>query len=216
MYGLTLVTGPIAEPVTLAEVKLWARIDVAADDDLITALITAARRLLEQQYGRALLTQTWTLSLDEFPGGSGWYWSWLDGRPSRYQGTDYSRPVIYLPRPPCVSVTSVEYIDGGGTLQTLSSTLYQVDTTQEPARIAPAYGCVWPVTRCPQTQAVRVTYIAGYGDAPGDVPETIKTALKLTVASWYAQREDFSLVRLTELPMGAAALLASEWHGGYA
>lgn len=59
-----LIAGPGEEPVSLAEAKAWCRIDSSDEDDLVTALITAARLQVESETRRALITQSWRLSLD--------------------------------------------------------------------------------------------------------------------------------------------------------
>ena len=59
----TLIAGPGEEPVTLAEAKAFCRIDASDDDALVTALIAAARLHVEGLTGRALITQTWRLTL---------------------------------------------------------------------------------------------------------------------------------------------------------
>ncbi len=41
---------------------------------------------------------------------------------------------------------------------------YQVDLTSFRARVTPAYGKYWPITRC-QMNAVEVQFVCGYGDA---------------------------------------------------
>ena len=60
----TLIAGPGEEPVTLAEAKAWCRIDASDEDALVTALIAAARLQVESLTGRALVTQSWRLTLD--------------------------------------------------------------------------------------------------------------------------------------------------------
>src|SRR5215831_749384 len=183
-YGLTVVTPPVEEPVTLAEAKLYARIDLGDDDALVTGLIAAGRQRCERVSGRALVTQTWKLTLDQFPGsaqgdpleGPGFF-AWGAG-----QGP------IRLPRAPAQSVVSVQYTDGAGNLQTLPATQYYVDVTAEPARIFPAYGTLWPVTLW-RAGAVAVTFTAGYGPASA-VPDEIKARVKAYVAYVYRERED--------------------------
>jgi hypothetical protein len=59
----TLIAGPGAEPVTLAAAKAFCRIDAGDDDALVTALIAAARLHVEGLIGRALITQTWRLTV---------------------------------------------------------------------------------------------------------------------------------------------------------
>jgi hypothetical protein len=60
----TLIAGPGEEPVSLAEAKAWCRIDATDEDDLVSALIAAARLQVESETRRALVTQSWRLSLD--------------------------------------------------------------------------------------------------------------------------------------------------------
>ena len=65
--SLKLVTPPATEPVTLAELKAWAKIDTDADDALITSLLAAARQAAEDYTRRSFITQSWRLTLDLEP-----------------------------------------------------------------------------------------------------------------------------------------------------
>ena len=66
---LALSAAPATEPITLTEAKLWLKVDDSTDDDLITALIIAARQACEDYTHRSLITQTWQMTLDRFPNG---------------------------------------------------------------------------------------------------------------------------------------------------
>ena len=57
LYGYT-------EPVTLGDVKNYMKVDFSDDDDLITALITAARQVLEEYTGLSFVPKTLTAILD--------------------------------------------------------------------------------------------------------------------------------------------------------
>ena len=59
----TLIAGPGEEPVTLAEAKAFCRIDGSDEDALVSALIAAARLQVESLTGRALVSQTWRLTM---------------------------------------------------------------------------------------------------------------------------------------------------------
>ena len=99
------------------------------------------------------------------------------------------------------AVVSIQYLDMGGLQQTLESNLYTLDAACEPARITPIFGATWPVS-LPQIGAVRVTFDAGYGSA-SDVPEGLKSWIKLRVGSLYAHREEMSVLsrgRIDPLP----------------
>lgn len=174
--GLTLTSAPAAEPLTLAEAKLHCRVDGTDDDTLITALIVAARRLAEQQTGRALMTQSWKQTFDAFPAAA-----------------------IALDLPPLVSVQSVKYYDGDGNLQTLATTAYTVHTSAQIGLIAPAYGTTWPATQA-RLEAVEVAFTAGYGAAAA-VPQEVKQWMLLQVGHWYANRESVNVGNIVnEMP----------------
>jgi uncharacterized phiE125 gp8 family phage protein len=187
-FGLSVVTAPTAEPVTVSEVKANARIDIDDDDTLIARKIIAARELAEVYIKRSFVTQTLRLTLDQMPG-------WM----------------FYLPRPPLVSVTSVKYVDLNGTQQTISSGNYIVDTYSHPGRITPAYNVDWPSAR-EQINAIEVVYVAGYGAASA-VPQSIKEAIALTVTQYYENRGDEGDKPLSDLPRAAKALLRAQSWG---
>jgi len=166
MSALQLITGPSSEPLTAAEAKLHSRITISADDAIVSADIIAARQKAEHITGRALMPQTWTLWLDEFP--------------TRYLE-------IVIPNPPLVSITEVKYIDPDGVLQTWSSAKYKVDVVSEPGRVVPVYSEVFPDTRI-EINAVQVKFVCGYANAAA-VPEQIKRWMLIQIANLYENRE---------------------------
>lgn len=127
-------------------------------DPMLSALIVTARQQAEQELRRALITQTLDLYLDAFPCG-----------------------MILLP--PLQSVSAITYTDTNGNLLTLAADQYMVDSTSQPARIAPAWATVWPATR-EQTNAVKVRFVAGYGAASA-VPACIKQWMLIKIAEFH-------------------------------
>lgn len=59
---LSLLTGPLAEPLDLLDAKLHLRVDGTDEDSLIEGLIAAARLSVEANVGLALIDQTWKWS----------------------------------------------------------------------------------------------------------------------------------------------------------
>lgn len=165
-YGLTLYAPPAEEPVALGEAKAHLRIEHNDEDGVIAGLVKAAREFVEERVGRQLMTATWDITLDEFP---------------------CSRRPIKLPRWPTQSVASITYRDTAGDLQTWDSANYRVDTSREPARVAPAYGVSYPIT-IHELAAVTIRAVAGYTSAAA-VPQSAKQAILLLVAHWHENRE---------------------------
>jgi hypothetical protein len=69
--SLVRVTEPAVNPVTLEEAKAHLRIDSDAEDDLISALITAATRWAEDYCDRTFCYTQWKMSVDSFYGNVG-------------------------------------------------------------------------------------------------------------------------------------------------
>ncbi len=166
--GLSLVTGPAVEPVSLAEAKARLRVSTSDDDADLTALLIGARQYAENYIRGALVTQTWDYKLDR-----GWPMVCVDG---------YVRQRIELPLHPVQSVTSVSYVDEAGATQTLNSALYTVHIDRPFAYIEKAYDATWPSVR-DVSAAVTVRFVAGY--LPAVVPDDIKTAILMHVRSIY-------------------------------
>lgn len=204
--GLTLKTAPSAEPVTLAEAKLHCKVDGTDDDALITALIVAARQQAEHRTGRALVTQQWELTQDSWIQEPDELDRLVNRRRNPYQ--------IKLHHPVLQSVQSVKYLDDNGALQTLASTEYQVVISELVGYIQPAYGKSWPACRV-QPDSVVIAYTCGYGDAAA-VPVSLKSWIKMAVATLYAQREAIITGTIVaEVPRDFfAGLLDSYWVPG--
>lgn len=181
MYGLRVVTGPTAEPVTLEEASAHCRVDTSDEETLLAAYITAARQYAEEITGRAFLAQTLELTIDTFP-------AWE----------------IELPRAPVASITSISYLDTAGAPQTVAT--YVLDGRSRPPRLTPAYGASWPEARG-TVGSVAIRFVAGEASAP----EPVKQAILLMVGHWFEHREDAIAapgITIASIPLGANVLLA--------
>jgi uncharacterized phiE125 gp8 family phage protein len=135
---ITVTQEPRAEPLSLAEAKAHLR-DPANEDALISSLAVAARQHVEAFLQRPLVLQTVELAFDCF------------------------HDVFRLDRSPILKFGSVQYRDSAGALQTLATTVYQVDSRSEPGRLTRAYAQVWPQIRGGEDlHSVLITYQAGY------------------------------------------------------
>lgn len=186
---LVRLAAPAASPVTLAEVKDHLAIDPAETihDAVLAGLIevaTAHFDAAEGLPGRCLITQHWRLVLDRFPAD------------------------IALPLPPLQRIEAVRYAALDGTVRTLLPGDYRaVRLADGRARLCPLATHAWPGTAV-TPEAVEIDFVAGYGDAPGDVPAPIRQAIKMHVATLFAHREAAGGTVLAEVPGGVADLIA--------
>lgn len=194
--SLSVVTEPAAEPVSVAEAKAHLRVDTSDDDAYIGTLIAAAREWVQAYLDRALVTQQLTVKMDTFP------------------------DEIELPRPPVASggtltATTVTYTLASGSTTAMSASDYRVDREATPGVVRTVYAGTWP-THLADSNAVSVTWWAGYGDA-SDVPAAIRHAMLMLVSHWYDGARSGVLVGSIskEVELGVKALLDSQKWGSY-
>ncbi len=187
MATINIWSPPTTEPVTLLEAKVHCRVDLDDDDTVIQALITAARQYCETFTGRALITQGIHYDLPAWPRGR----------------------AIHLPRPPLIEVMAFTWWDEEGNPQTVTD--YLEDTAPTFGRVILPPGGSWPNEPLYPVHPIRIDYLAGYGNRE-DVPEYIKSAIKLLVGTWYDNREGVLPAGHVgkELPTGVEALLWQE------
>lgn len=148
--------------IDIEQAKEMLHVSGTDHDMRIDALIDAATEFVEERQRRKFLNTTCIDYLDDWP---------ADG--------------VIRPRyAPLVSVTSILYIDIAGSWQTWSADEYDVDTDTEPGRIVEAYGESFPSLRG-DINGVKVTYVAGYGTDPDDVPQRTRHAILLLIYDWF-------------------------------
>lgn len=183
-----LVTAPTTEPVSFAELGAHLRLHtdtLAAEQSYLETLISAAREHVEQETRRALITQTWELSLDAHPrspSDDDW-WDGVREGPVTVSVADR----VELPIAPLQSVESINSYSDDDT-ETLMDSGYHVDTRATPGRVVLSSGGVWPsFTRT--HSGIVIQYKSGYGDAATDVPAPLRQAIMIVAADWYENRE---------------------------
>lgn len=180
--GLKTIVAPTS-PFSLETLRLHARIPLISgshpDDALLPTYAAAAREYAQHYAGVALGSQTVELALDEFPPGA-----------------------ILLPMGPVQSVVSLTYVDVAQDVVELVSSAYSVDLYSSKAWVTPAYDTVWPEA-LETPNAVKVRYITG----DSELPDAAKAAILLIFAHLYNNREQSSEVALSNIPLGAHAML---------
>lgn len=178
-----LLAAPAVEPLSLAEAKAFLRVETSDDDDVVTALIAAARTHVEAQTRRALITQGWRLSFD------GWL---ANGR----------MPIVPAP---LQALAAARVYDANSVAQMVDTAAFVLDRGASSLFVAP-----WALPAPGRAQAgIELDVTVGYGAAAADVPEPLRQAMRLLVAHWYENRGLVTTgVDYSALPQSIAALIA--------
>ncbi len=173
----------MAEPVSLAEAKLYLKVDVPDEDDLVRTLINAARLLVEAASGRLLIHQTWRLVLDRWP----------------EQGE------IRLPLAPVMQVVAARVFNAAGIPQVLTPSALELVAGTDPPLLVTTTAML-PPSRA--RAGIEIDLLAGYGAAATSVPQALRQAILMLVARWFELRGDVASRGDARLPADVLALVA--------
>ena len=149
------------------------------ENALLQRYISAAREYSEEMIYYKLCKQRWVVSFDGFSKN------------------------LHLEIAPMISVDSVQYYDEDDALQTLPTTVYQVNDYLVNSVISLKANQSWPTTKEAMVNSVLVNCTVGIKQPK----HTHKHAILLIAAAWYKNREDFVALDLKPIPHGAKALL---------
>jgi uncharacterized phiE125 gp8 family phage protein len=157
-----LLSGPAAEPLTLAEAKLFLRVSGPEEDALIADLLRAARAAVEGETGFVLVREVWRLAFDGWP---------PDGR-------------ILVPLRPLAAVAAARVRNGASPATEIAPETFRLDPGAGAILVA---GPVPP----PGQPAGGVEIDAGFGaETPAGAPPALVQAVRLTLAHWFEHRGD--------------------------
>tara|TARA_R110000824_G_scaffold11593_3_gene50806 strand:+ start:2897 stop:3490 length:594 start_codon:yes stop_codon:yes gene_type:complete len=183
---------PVSHPITIEDARLHLDLDDNYYDSQLDQLIAVARRRVEQDTRRSLITQTRVLSMDYFP----------------------TNGIIELPTSPIQSVTSITYVDTNDATQTFSSAKYSVDANNTPSRVIVNSGEDFPTVRG-HYDDIQVTYIAGYGSTVASVDPVAKFAILMLISHLFNSPSVTSHGSVNIVPVGYESLINSLKWGQY-
>lgn len=152
---------PTTSPVSLAEIKRWIGIadDETSFDLLLEDLIATAARTVELYTDSTLISGSRTESFPAFD------------------------DPIALPFGPASAVTSITYYDTNDSQQTVSPSVYALDTISNPQLVVLNSGQSWPQVGS-RVNPVQITYTAGFAN----IPPPLKTAIRIIAAALFEDR----------------------------
>lgn len=207
-----IITGPAAEPVTLAEVRELLRQPPTDDNSFIETCLTQARIAFEAYTNIACITQSWRLTLDHWPGGREELGAGFYSLPVSELYSGSAGRAIELPRYPLSEVTSVTTYDEGDNSSAVSvGTVFFVDLASLPGRLCLRSGQTWPIA-LRDYNSIEIAYVAGFGAAASAVPEELKRAIGQIAAYLYEHRGE-GCTPMDAVRKSGALALASTYIG---
>jgi uncharacterized phiE125 gp8 family phage protein len=158
----TLLTAPAAEPLLVDDARAFLRVEHDDDDAVIAALIAAARSHVEALTRLGLITQTWRIMRDCWPG---------DGRIKPRLG-------------PLQSVSAARVYDEAGIARSIDASHFVVDRA---AGVIASPG--WSLPQPGRAVAgIELDVVVGFGAGASDVPQVLLQAIRMLIAHWYENR----------------------------
>lgn len=158
MMNHIVIVPPAIEPLSLEEVKNYLRIDTDHENELISRLVRAARSIIEDYTGLALITQTWRMTCC---------------------GYDVAENSINLGKGPFQELVRAPRIKLGHRVKAIQN--YRLNKSRLQAKIR-------FLDFIDSDQELEIDYRCGYGDSPASIPEPLCQAILLFIADLYENR----------------------------
>jgi len=181
--NVTTLVQPAVEPVGLAEVKEFLRIGSAGEDGLVAQMIAGARARIEEAVGLALISRTVRVTMEAWPVAM------------------LNRRSITLPVRPAGELVAVRVTQGG--VEADVSSRFRL----MPGRAARLTWASGALAHPDARTHIEVDYVAGFGDAPDDVADSLRLAVKQMVG--HAYRARYTEGGVEPLPPDVAAMVAT-------
>lgn len=175
--SLTLLQHSGKEPVTLADVKAFLRIENSEEDELLKHLIKTARLAVEAFTARSLIHQAWRFTINAgfciAKSDNGF----LTGNHHQHEQG------IELPRSPFVELLACPKLIDSYRQCELKD--YRLDTA---GRVAKLYFGKTLSLEASRNSMIQIDFKAGYGLNHNDIPESIQHGILMMVAELFENR----------------------------
>ncbi len=176
-----LVAGPAIEPVSIADIRDWLKIDTSEEDTLLTTLVATARAALERHVRRAFVSQTWRFIYASTA---------TDG-------------AMRLPLAPLLSVVELRVYDAAGAITSAPPEAIELDLDADRPAVR-----LLDADLVGKAARIEIDATLGYGAAAIDVPAPLRQAIRMLVAAWHGRRGDSGPDGGALLPESVAAIVS--------
>jgi uncharacterized phiE125 gp8 family phage protein len=172
-FTYTVTAGPATTPITLDELKGYLRIPLTqvSEDALLTLIIELVTLTAEKMTRRDLITKTYETFRSQI---------------------SFSSLSILLRRSKLQVVNSIDYINKDNVSTNIPNTVWGNTSETDFSSIFLLPDQSWPTDVQCIPQSITISFDAGYGPAPEDVPADLRGALLQHAANFYENRGDCS------------------------
>ena len=164
-YIVTVPPENLAIPIRDLKEQLRLPLNITTEDVYLTGILSAAIEFAENYTGRDFITRSYVTFRDCFG------------------------PCITIRRSVLQEIISIQYFENGD-LTLLEADTYLVTQSKAYASVYPIPDTLFPSNIDRRPQAVRIDFIAGYGDSPLAIPASLKMAIVNHAARLYTDRGD--------------------------
>jgi len=196
-YGLELVSDPNRSLLfSIEDAQAHQRLPSDSDPLEITSIIKAATIIVERHIEMALVNQTYRLTLEAFP-------TMYDpvmtageaiAFPTRFGSSVTMKRLplrIEFPIGNVTSIESIKYYDTDDEEVTMPEEDYVLAMGITPQYVvSKEVGSEWPAISSIIPNAVKIEFVAGFGDNPEKVPDDLRHAVKMVFGHLWENRED--------------------------
>jgi uncharacterized phiE125 gp8 family phage protein len=176
-YNATVVCPADVLPIHMEDARSAIRMVSSAHDDELELLIEAAREYIEGRNNITLVSTQYSWVLPDWD----------------QQRAEDGVIRIMLPRGPAQRVDSVDYFDTDDVAVAKDANWFSTNFDLIVDEYMPGIVVQKPNVTLPsisqRDNAITITWTAGFGDDPEDVPSTLRHAIRVLIAHWFEHPE---------------------------
>ncbi|WP_018300116.1 head-tail connector protein [Fangia hongkongensis] len=169
-YTYKAITTPTELPISLADLKLYLRIDDNVEDALLTLMIKSVTKYIENYINRILISTQYETYRDNFLSCYNEYW-------------ELKRSILN-------TVDSIKYINTNNVETNVDPSIYYNTLERDYSKILLVNNKTFPSDLSRRLQAITITFTVGFGEDSASIPDDIKNVFYQLIAMLYENRGD--------------------------
>jgi uncharacterized phiE125 gp8 family phage protein len=179
-----LVTDATVEPVSVADLMAFIKVDLDPNDGVLLSLIKAARRTVERVTSISLIDQNFVAVCDS---------------------SETTTNEIKINKRPFKTITQIQSRSVEGSLSVVDASSYYLEVSDYYSRVIKKGGLNWGASE------IEISFTCGFGASSSFVPDDLILCVKMLAAHWHEHREPVIEGNISQIPLHVQSILSS-WH----